>query len=535
MKSIKMNKKAEIEKATSKSKTRLHLSIFSLYMMIIALSLSSHAKEYYYIPVAIPFIIATIAGIDAVFGKPVITLYKIYIVSFFGLLAALFFYKYVSTNSKDIYFLCFWGSIFSCIVCASFLFGDSETLQTSADTKNNILIGSPHTYDGNRHLVTFAPNRSGKFVSVQAPVLLTLNRSMLVIDPKGQAAAVTARRRREMGQKVITINPFGLHGLPRHKFNPLAALDPAAESFADDVGLLVDGFIDQTGKDPFWSNSARDLFSWLIMWTVLYEPEKTLGTVRDLLCMSEGNEKEGLIGLANDAHKSTFPALRNKSAAFVKMTDNLRSVIQTAKSETEKFDSDLIKDSLSASDFDFSELKNGKTTVYIILPAKNLGSHSKFLRVLVMSALSAMYERHDGERVVFMLDEFAQLGYLRDLENAAGLASGYGVQIWPFLQDLNQLQALYGDRWETFLSNSGIVQAFAPNDLTTARYFSAISGEKFDGKPKMTIDDLFSLPEDKQLISRNNAAGLLTISKTVDYYKNPDFTGMFDSDPYHNG
>jgi type IV secretion system protein VirD4 len=235
------------------------------------------------------------------------------------------------------------------------------------------------------------------------------------------------------------------------------------------------------------------------------------------------------IALAKEAYSQKENVeLRNKAAGFLEFTDETRSIISTAKAETSIFDDQPIRDSLSGSDFDFSELKEGKATVYIILPADYLSSHSKWLRVLVMSALSAMYRRHDGERVLFMLDEFAQLGYLRDLEKAACLATGYGVQLWPFFQDLPQLKALYDDCMESFISNAGIIQVFTPNDMTTAQYF----GERQCGSRHPS---LMSLPETEQLIFTNGNQSAIQAFKTLDYYKNPAFAGMFDPDPYHKG
>jgi hypothetical protein len=37
-----------------------------------------------------------------------------------------------------------------------------------------------------------------------------------------------------------------------------------------------------------------------------------------------------------------------------------------------------------------------------------------------------------------------------------GLMAGYGVQLWPILQDIHQLRATYGQRAGTFLSNAGV-------------------------------------------------------------------------------
>ena len=43
--------------------------------------------------------------------------------------------------------------------------------------------------------------------------------------------------------------------------------------------------------------------------------------------------------------------------------------------------------------------------------------------------------------VLFLLDEFAAaLGRLEPVERAMGLMAGFGVQLWPILQDLHQLR-----------------------------------------------------------------------------------------------
>jgi type IV secretion system protein VirD4 len=77
-----------------------------------------------------------------------------------------------------------------------------------------------------------------------------------------------------------------------------------------------------------------------------------------------------------------------------------------------------------------------------------------------------------GCPVLFVLDEFASLGHMRQIEDAAGQIAGYGVKLWPILQDLGQLKALYKERWETFMGNAGILQFFGNNDLTTLEWVS---------------------------------------------------------------
>jgi type IV secretion system protein VirD4 len=80
--------------------------------------------------------------------------------------------------------------------------------------------------------------------------------------------------------------------------------------------------------------------------------------------------------------------------------------------------------------------------------------------------------------VLFMLDEFAQLGHLPVIENNLALMREYGVKLWPVFQDLAQAEDIYKTRWESFISNAGVLQTFAPQDVTTRKYLSELSGQR---------------------------------------------------------
>jgi type IV secretion system protein VirD4 len=77
-----------------------------------------------------------------------------------------------------------------------------------------------------------------------------------------------------------------------------------------------------------------------------------------------------------------------------------------------------------------------------------------------------------------MLDEFAQLGHLAVIERNMALLRGYGIKLWAVLQDLSQLKDAYSRRWESFIGNAGIIQSFAPQDVTTREYLSKLSGQR---------------------------------------------------------
>ena len=170
------------------------------------------------------------------------------------------------------------------------------------------------------------------------------------------------------------------------------------------------------------------------------------------------------------------PEIESLVGRFLRGTDEMASVQSTADTQTRWMLSRPMAANVARNDIDFADLKKRPMTVYLILPAERMRTHSVWLRLIVVSALRALYTP-GGLPTLFMLDEFAQLGHLGPIEDAFGLVRGYGVQLWPILQDLNQLKALYKDRWETFVGNAGVVQAFAPNDLTTAEWMSRRAGE----------------------------------------------------------
>ena len=86
-------------------------------------------------------------------------------------------------------------------------------------------------------------------------------------------------------------------------------------------------------------------------------------------------------------------------------------------------------------------------------------------------------EPASGHPVLFVLDEFAVLGHMETIEKAAGLMAGYGIKLWPILQDLTQLNHHYRESWETFLGNAGTLTFFGNTDLTSLEWLSKRMGQ----------------------------------------------------------
>src|SRR5271156_2180820 len=151
-------------------------------------------------------------------------------------------------------------------------------------------------FDGSRapHLLLIGPNGAGKGTRLLVPALLQMeNRSVVVIDPKGELAAITAAWRRTIGD-VVVLNPFGLHvrqypDLASSGFNPLAFLDPAAPTFYDDSAGLAEALIRVEGDaQRHFPESARGLITAAMMWVrKLHGEQASLQQVRMMLTERE--------------------------------------------------------------------------------------------------------------------------------------------------------------------------------------------------------------------------------------------------------
>lgn len=338
-----------------------------------------------------------------------------------------------------------------------------------------------------RHFVSVAPTRSGKGVSLIIPNLLTYEGSVIVIDPKGENAWITAERRRRMGQKVIILDPWGevnrrygnLVGETEETayYNPLSILDPQSPNYTDDLAYISDALVINQGKDPHWDDSARELVAGLISYLVetLGAGVPSLSLVRVLL----SKPSEELAGIAQEAQNLGFESVAaRKLGRFKDDRGEIASIISTALTQTAFLDSTTLGKNLSFSDFSFDDLVNEPTTIYLVLPVDKLQTYGRWLRLLVSIGIRtiARNEKKLPFPVLFLLDEFGTIGRLSAISQAFGLMAGLQMCIWIFIQDLVQLKRDYPDEWETFLGNAAAVTFFNIMDQFTAEYFSKMLG-----------------------------------------------------------
>lgn len=357
---------------------------------------------------------------------------------------------------------------------------------------------------GDRPIVTVAPARSGKSSTVLLPTLYTYPQSMLVLDPKGELAQLTAAfRRKVLGQKVYVHDPSRCSGLISAAYNPLAELDPNSDRIVDDVDAIANTMIiDQGGSEGnFWSQISRTLVRGLIFYALTLEPKyRTLPVVRSMLELTfpplvelkrqlEAKKVErpelvvqnALFQAMADQGNKFGGNLSGVGATFLAMDPKLQSnVLTTARAEMKFLASLTLQDSACRCDFRLAELAERPTTIYLCMSPSDLEEQFRWLRLVVRQALKVLEARgtwpRDVPHILFMMEEFPVLKRMAVMESAAAYMPGFGVRLWAVLQDLTQLTHYYRDTWETFLGNAGVRQFFANSDKKTLDYISDCCG-----------------------------------------------------------
>jgi type IV secretion system protein VirD4 len=423
-----------------------------------------------------------------------------------------------------------------------------------------LYIGGGFVFRDKGHVLTVAGTRGGKGTNLIIPNLLGLGGytgSWVVIDPKGENAAITARYQRESGRQVVILNPWSLleeHIGEAESYNPLDILaDTSSIHLVDDAHMIAEMLVpvEKGDKNKFFTDTARSVVTGLIMQIVTTQEgdDRTLTTLWRWARLA-GDDWDELIArmrLNNDPVNGEI--VRNAGNEIVKLMEageeTFGSILSSVLQATDFLKSPSLQKALR-SGYDPTTLSDGDTALYIIIPADKLQSHARWLRLIVTTTLRAVV-RNPNKRVTFLLDEFAALGYLPEIETALSTYAGFEVTVWPILQSLIQLQGLYGENWETFTANTAIRQFFTINDNFTANYVSAAIGQTshvITTRSWFGVNDANAnqrplvTPDEVRRGSAKNIFAFLggnppTVFAKRPYYQMPELEGKEDMNPYY--
>jgi type IV secretion system protein VirD4 len=389
--------------------------------------------------------------------------------------------------------------------------------------------GEPIWLDGEGHLITIAPTGTGKGRGALIPNLLTYEGPVIVIDPKGEACRITARRRREMGQKVYVIDPFAVISAETDSLNPMDAFDmPGVDvsALSMDIAKQLSGG-GKISKEPFWDIRGHDITAGVIAAIAATRPpeERNLIQVRRLLKRDDSTYNMAVL---MDAVGSKLPAFASDElSSFLGTTDVTRSGIHaTACSYLSVIASDAAQRTIATSTIDLAAIRRGDpVTVYLVVPPSKLASHAALFRLWTAALMSAVLSREGDlpkHRTLFAIDECAQLGDFGLLPMIYTLARSYGMRVWSFFQDVAQIQRMMPDEWQTVINNTAAIEVFGVPNFLSASELTKILGD-------FSEDSLRRMSPADQVLQVTGHTGF--VARRLDYLLDPAFQGLYDPHP----
>ena len=456
---------------------------------------------------------------------------------------------------------------------------EKEVREAGLFDKDGVFIGRAFGkdiyYPGEAHLMTIAPAGAGKGTSIVVPNLLNYRGSMVVTDPKGELCAMTARYRREvLGHDVVVLNPWREKltrelelELGDHGYNPLGLLKPGPD-VKDDADLLslllIPGSPQMSESEAFFVNTARAILTASMLHLLSDKPEGdeiTLPELRDNL-MKGGEELDAFLAqmAANPGFGGVFA---REGQRFVgessESPKQFLACLATAQEALKIYDDfGPLGQHVSRGTFSFEQTKRRPTTVYLVMPSDRAATHQGWLNLAIGAALEQVGRDRSNKRVLFMLDEFANLGYVPGILRAMAQYRGQGVQVQTIWQAVpGQARRIYKDGWREFVSLSELVNIFGVwepetlelvskwvgNETVRDLSFTSQADARFGGgqdvslaasdrsRPLIRSEEVRVLPKGHQIVLYRNLAPLT--AELVSYLERRAWKKRADPNPYH--
>ncbi|TWT43473.1 type IV secretory system conjugative DNA transfer family protein [Botrimarina hoheduenensis] len=396
--------------------------------------------------------------------------------------------------------------------------------------------------------------------------------SWIVTDFSGELYAVCHRILRVLGYKVVVIASEAERlsrelGVPMEsvQHNPAGYLDPNAVSILEDVDtfvhLLHPGVEPgkQNGTTQHFDDLARLVLLTFCLWLLDRYGEVTLPGLRRCV-MGGSDEMHCLLEAASES--LAFGGALSESASSVlslmaSSPEEFSGAITTATRSVKLFAAGgPVGQQVSRHDFDWGQLKEEATVVFLIVPPERLTSQAQFVNLTISASAEALARHRSNQRVTYLLDEAGNM-HLPNLMTIVALYRKFGIQVILVLQQLEaQLARVYGkEAAREIQGNCEVTMAMSTTELEDLKRLSELAGlETFsDGshtlresdegapevsytgdykqRPVLTTDAIRRLDRKQAVVLFANAPALIV--DLVNYLHEPAIRKLADENPYY--
>lgn len=339
---------------------------------------------------------------------------------------------------------------------------------------------------------------TGKSRFFVKPNLLMCNTSYCCSDPSGELAQACGQMLMNHGYK---IKIFNLNDMKHSSnYNPFHYLkDYNGEVNPNNVIKMINVFMMNTkqegasGGDQFWDDATRLLLSSLsfLLIETGTEEEQNFAGILDLIHKAkvvEGKEEEkSELDLIFDQRKEADPKALSvqyydefKQAAGKTM----QSILISTTTKLQYFKLPDVRNLTATDNIHLEEIGDEKTALFIVIPSSD--TTYNFLAAMMYTQLfDTLYDRainlYKGRlpvHVRFVLDEFANIGKIPEIDKILATCRKFEISIQIILQNLSQLKKMYKEGWEEFGGNCDTMIYLGGKDQFTNEYISKELGKE---------------------------------------------------------
>lgn len=414
------------------------------------------------------------------------------------------------------------------------------------------------SHSGEGHIITIAGTGGGKSSGLVVPTLCELTEgAVIVTDPSGELAAMTARRRAEIGP-VVFLNPFASifskdTGLdyPDHGFNLLSALDPQSPAFITDTNALARLLMvtDRKESGSYWNDEGAEFLALMIASIKLYDAPDlhNLAFLYSVVRDSAENIAQRLQWIEDEGH----PALKDEATRFRDIIEHAKpqwaGIASKAALATKRYvPTTPLGEHVCKNGFDAARLKTENVTLFILVPPSMLPVALPWLNTLMGVFGMAIGQPGPRRPVTMLIDEAPALGFMPDLRAHMAQFRKVGLRVWLFTQTYAAMAGpeLYGhDGMKELMGLASTKQFFAVDETDVQKLVSELAGTRSVSNPSSTgstgdvglplirPDEVRGLRQWHQIIIRSGMAYPI-MAKLVPYFTRAKWRGMVDPNPY---
>jgi type IV secretion system protein VirD4 len=303
-----------------------------------------------------------------------------------------------------------------------------------------------------RAVLLLGPPRSGKTSGVIIPGVLSHTGPVVCTTTKPDVARATARARSRFGRAWV-FDPTGSNGGAGEQLR----WSPVRASANWDGALLMaramtaaGGVGTGTTHGSHWAKRSQALLAPFLHAAAL--DGRDMESVVDWVMRHELDEA-GILLEQERASRLAFGSL----IGLLNTEDRERaSIFSAAADALQAYNSEAALEAAKDPNFQPEQFVASEDTVYIHAPAEEQAGAAPIVCGLLAEIRRATYRAHQEGglrgRVLFALDEVANIAPLEELPQIASEGGGQGLDLLAALQDLSQARARWGQAADGFLT-----------------------------------------------------------------------------------